>query len=177
MTVGAGHRVALVGGHVPLGSWGQIGVSGVSDATLETSSGHVAELPSSFARNAASTVFWLDEADGLLLLIPRLDELILEVDLRLGTALELEWLMRDEDEDLRFASVAPGPGGILLVLYERGLVCIEANGHIRWHVMHDDLSAEVVAMDRDHVVLRQQWPQELAGRERRYLLKNGELMV
>jgi hypothetical protein len=175
MSVGAGHGATFASGRVSLGSWGQLEVSGVSHAMLETSSGYVAELPSSFARNAATTVFWLDEAGGLLLLIPRIDEVILKVDVRNETILELEWLIRDEDEDLRFASISPGPCGTLLVLYERGLVCIEANGDIRWHAMHDDLSAEIVAVDEDHVVLRQQWPQELAGRERRYSLRSVEL--
>jgi hypothetical protein len=177
MTVGGGRRAALVGGRVSLGSWGQIEVSGVSRATLETSSGYVAELPSAFARNAATTVFWLDEADGILLLIPRIDDVILKVDLRFETMLELAWLIRDEEEDLRFASVSPGPSGTVLVLYERGLISIEANGDIRWHVMHDDLSAEIVAVDTEYVVLRQQWPQELAGRERRYSIESGELLA
>jgi hypothetical protein len=61
---------------------GHLQVSGDSHATLETSSGYVAALPSSFACNATRTVFWLDEAGGMLLLIPRIDEMILEVDLR-----------------------------------------------------------------------------------------------
>jgi hypothetical protein len=56
-------------------------------------------------------------------------------------------------------------------------VCIEANGDIRWHTIHDDLSAEIVKIDEYHVVLRQQWPQELTGRERRYSLRNGELVA
>jgi hypothetical protein len=177
MTMGAGRRATLAGGRVSLGSWGQIEVLGVSQAVLETASGHALELPPRLARDAATTVFWLDETDGLLLLIPRIDDVILKVDLDLGTVMELEWLTRDEEEDLRFTSVSPGPSGTLLVLYERGLVCIEASGHVRWHVMHDDLSAEIVAVDKDHVVLRQQWPRELAGRERRYALKSGELVA
>jgi hypothetical protein len=78
------------------------------------------------------TLFWLDEADGLLLLIPRLGDEIVRVDLREGSVCELERLVRDEDEDLRFASARPGPAGTLLVLYERGLVCLEADGNVLW---------------------------------------------
>jgi hypothetical protein len=63
------------------------------------------------------------------------------------------------------------------VLYERGLVCLEADGSVRWHVLHDDLSAEIVAIDGDRVVLRQQWPAEATGREHRYSLANGELQA
>jgi hypothetical protein len=119
-------------------------------------SGHTVELPSKCARNAATTLFWLDEMNGLLLLIPRVGDEILKLDLREVTVRELEWLVRDEDEDLRFCSVRPGPGGTLFVLYERGLVCLEADGSARWHVLHDDLSAEILAFDEDDVVLRQQ---------------------
>jgi hypothetical protein len=119
MTVSAGHKTTLTGGHVSLGSWGQLVVSGTSRAALEMSSGHVAELPSSVARNAPTTVFWLDEAHGLLLLIPRVGGEILQVDLREGVVRELEWLVRDEDEDLRFTSVRPGPGGAACALRAR----------------------------------------------------------
>lgn len=175
MTVGAGHKVTLSGGSVSLGSWGRLDVSGLFEAKVETVSGQVVELPSNVARNLGTTVLWLDDQDGLLLLIPRTGEEIVQVDLRHGTARQLEWLVRDEDEDLRFASIQPGPGGTLLVLYERGLICLGPDGRVRWHVLHDDLSAEIVDVDQDDVVLRQQWPQELAGREHRYSLATGEL--
>ncbi len=175
MTVGAGHKVPLSGGSVSLGSWGRLDVSGFFEAKVETVSGQVVELPSDVARNLGTTMLWLDDQDGLLLLIPRISEEILRVDLRHGTACQLEWLVRDEDEDLRFASIQPVSGGTLLVLYERGLICLAPDGRVRWHVLHDDLSAEIVEIDQDDVVLRQQWPQELADREHRYSLATGEL--
>jgi hypothetical protein len=176
MTVGAGHKVNLSGGFIPLGSWGRLEVSGANVARVETSSGYTADLPSDLARNAGTTVFWLDEIDGLLLLIPRVGADILRVDLRQGTVRDLEWLIRDEDEDLRWASVHPGPGGTLLVLYERGLVCLEGDGSVRWHILHDDLSADIVEVDDAKVVLCQQWPREFAGRKRHYSLVNGETL-
>jgi len=175
MTVGAGHKVPLSGGSVSLGSWGRVDVSGLFEAKVETVSGQVVELPSDVARNLGTTVLWLDDQDGLLLLVPRTGEEILQVDLSHGTARQLEWLVRDEDEDLRFASVQPAPGGTLLVLYERGLICLGPDGRARWHILHDDLSAEIVDVDQDDVVLRQQWPQELADHEHRYSLATGEL--
>jgi hypothetical protein len=48
---------------------------------------------------------------------------------------------------------------------------------VRWHALHDDLSAEIAAAGGDDVVLRQQWPMERAGRERRYSLSTGELLT
>jgi hypothetical protein len=148
----------MSGGFVSLGSWGRVEVSGISAASVETVSGDVVELPPDVARDLGTTLFWLDEPDGLLLLIPRAGSEIVRVDLGEGVVREVEWLVRDEDEDLRFASARPGPGGTLLVLYERGLVCLDPRGAVRWHALHDDLSAEIVAVDDDRVVLRQQWP-------------------
>ena len=49
-----------------------------------------------------------------------------------------------------------GLGGTLLVLYERGIVCLESDGWVRWHVLHDDLSAGIVTVGVGGVVLRQQ---------------------
>jgi hypothetical protein len=134
-------------------------------------------MPSSVARETSDTVFWLDEAGGLLLLIPRVEDGLLRVELREGSVLELAWLVRDEEEDLRFASARPGPEETLLVLYERGMVCLESDGSVRWHVLHDDLGAEIAAVDNDRVALRQQWPAELTGSERCYSLANGELLA
>jgi len=176
MTIGQGRSVSMSGGSVSLGSWGRVEVSGASAASVEMVSGDVVELPPDVARELGRMVFWLDEPGGLLLLIPRAGSEIVRVDLCEGAVREVEWLVRDEDEDLRFASVRPGPGGMLLVLYERGLVCLDPRGVVRWHVLHDDLSAEIVAVDGDRIVLRQQWPRELAGRERYYSLSTGELL-
>lgn len=166
MAIGAGHKVSLSEGSVSLGSWGRLEVSGSSAASVETVSGRTVELPADLAGNISTTLFWLDESDGRLLLIPRLGDQILSVDLRGGALHELEWLIRDEDEDLRFASARPGPDGTLLILYERGILCLGADGNVRWHALHDDLSAEIILVDDIRVVLRQQWPNELVGRER-----------
>lgn len=177
MAIGAGRRVTLSGGSAALGSWGRLEVSGTTAASVETVTGCAAELPAEVAGSIGTILLWLDEIDGLLLLIPRLGGQVLRVDLTDGEVHELEWLIRDEDEDLRFASVRPGPSGILLVLYERGIICLEADGNVRSHALHDDLSAEIVSVDDSRVVLHQQWPNELAGRERHYSLSSGELLM
>jgi hypothetical protein len=147
ISIGAGRALTLSGGSILLGSWGRLEVKGTSVACVETACGQDVELPSDVAQNLGTIFFWLDDADGLLLLIPRVGDVILLVDLRVGTVSELEWLVRDEDEDLRFASVRPGPARTLFVLYERGLVYLEADGSVFWHTLHDDLSADIVAID------------------------------
>lgn len=176
LTVGEGHTVELVGGEVPLGPWGRIEVSGLESARVETGGGATLEFAPEVAQHLDDTVCWLDEADGRLLLVPRTEERILRVDLLQGVIDEVDWLVRDEDDDLRFVSVRPGPASALLILYERGLLCLEPDGRKRWHVLHDDLSAEIVAVDDDEVILHQQWPQELAGQQRKYRVTTGEPM-
>lgn len=128
------------------------------------------------AQYFGNTVFWLDDDGGRLLLVPRTGDHIWQIDLREGKAREIDWLIRDEDEGLRFTSVHSGPAGLLFVLYERGLVCLEEDGRKRWHSLHDDLSAEYVGVEDDRVVLRQQWPPELADREHKFRITSGEAL-
>jgi len=37
---------------------------------------------------------------------------------------KVDWLVRDEDEELRHLEIRPTAAGELLVIYERGLLCI-----------------------------------------------------
>jgi hypothetical protein len=85
---------------------------------------------------------------------------------------ELEVLFRGDDEDLWTLSIRPAPDGSLLLLYERGLVCIDATGSIRWHRLHDDISARFVEVG-DVVWVETQWPTEFAGVRVGYDLATG----
>jgi hypothetical protein len=91
-----------------------------------------------------------------------------------STRVKEEQLFRDEEPDLRFVTFIPSTSGGLLVLYERGLVFVDSDGAVRWHRLHDDLSAHVVQLSDEDVVLETQWPRELAGSRRRYRLEDGE---
>jgi hypothetical protein len=86
---------------------------------------------------------------------------------------QLDPLFRGDDIDLRFINGRQAPDSSLLLLYERGLVCIESIGAIRWHRLHDDISARVVEVTEDAVLLETQWPVELAGHRVAYSLRDG----
>jgi len=86
----------------------------------------------------------------------------------------VDWLVRFEDEDFRWINVRQAPGGDLLVLYERGLLCIDHAGRMRWHVLHDNLSAGFAGVDNAEVTIRSEFP-EMVGWVRRYSLATGDL--
>src|SRR5439155_12977905 len=126
MALGRGFAVALLAGVVPLGRWG---VLRLDDTPV-----------------LADALLWLDDEQGILVVAPRTGGSLVRVHLAGDEASEIDWLVRDEDDDLRFMTVRPVPSGELLLLYERGLVCLEPDGLVRWHVLHDDLSADIQAV-------------------------------
>lgn len=173
MSLGNGHAVRMSGGLIPLGSWGALEVVGATSVRLETSSGETVDCSGGAFQYLGNAVYWLDGEAGLLLFIPRIGDQILQFELSGGKVGEVDWLVRDEDEGLRFISVRPGPSGVLFILYERGLICLEADGRKRWHSLHDDLSAEYIGIEDGNIILQQQWPPELAGRRHRYRISDG----
>ncbi len=50
-------------------------------------------------------------------------------------------LDRDPDEDLRFISFHEADSCVIC-LYERGVLCLEHDGTIRWKAAHSDISAQ-----------------------------------
>lgn len=64
-------------------------------------------------------------------------------------------LLGDEIQFLRFKQA---PNGGLLVLYESGLVCLDRSGSLRWHRMHNDITAEFGPVDQEHVCIRRRRP-------------------
>ena len=76
-----------------------------------------------------------------------------------------EQLIRDEQPDLRFITFHPATEGSLLVLHERGLLLVDAEGAVRWHRLHDDRSAHLVELSDDEVVLERSglWSSPVAG--------------
>lgn len=83
---------------------------------------------------------------------------------------EKEFLYRDEDASLRRLEFHVAPDASLIGLYERGIFRILDDGAIVWHRLHDDISARILEMTRDHIVIETQWPPEHAGVLNRYRL-------
>jgi hypothetical protein len=85
----------------------------------------------------------------------------------------MDYLFRDEDEGLRFLSFHPADDGSLVLLYERGVLCVTDAGTLRWHRLHDDLSAYLVSASDGVVVIERQWPVAEAGKRMRFRLVDG----
>ena len=173
--IGNGRKVELTKGRATLGRWGELIVSGANSARIETISGETLEVDESTAAQISDMVRWLEDENGLLLFIPVFGATVEAFDLRYDRTWRVDWLVRDDDEELRHLGIRPTSAGELLVLYERGLLCIGAGGRVRWHILHDDISARFETVEDDHVTIGTQWPVELMGRERRYSLATGEL--
>src|SRR5439155_18900818 len=82
MTLGQGFAVAPHGGAVAVGRWGVL---------------RLAEAPM-----LADSVLWLDHDQGILVVAPLTGTSLVRVRLAYDEASEIDWLVRDEDSDLRF---------------------------------------------------------------------------
>lgn len=120
-----------------LGAWGRL-VPGAFAVEMQTRSGLVTELPPEVGWGPDSTLFWLDEADGILLPIPRTGNDLLRVDLATGTVECLEWLYRASIDEFLHVKVWPDPDGTAVLAYERGTVKLDADGRVRSHETFDD---------------------------------------
>lgn len=133
----------------------------------------VVEDPEAFGLGRGP-VCWRNLATNVLLLGSQLTHVLYAISLPEQQVREADVLLRDDDEDLRFLSVSSGDNGFLLTLYERGLVCIDADGLVRWHRLHDDLSARLVGVEGGVAILETQWPPQMAGARKGFRLDDGE---
>lgn len=119
---------------------------------------------------------WANTSREQVLATSQYSHLLYVVILR-GEQVRTEHLFRDEEPDLRFLTFRPLDDGSVLMLYERGLLLVDSDGAIRWHRLHDDVSAHVVGVSTKEVILETQWPLKLAGVRRRFRLVDGEELV
>lgn len=111
MAVGLGREVT---DPASLGSWGRF----VSDSTL----------------------CWLDEADGILLVIPRTGDDVLRVDLATASVEHLERLYRVNVEECRHVKMWPDLDGTVVLAYDRGTVKLDAQTRVRSHQVINDFA-------------------------------------
>ena len=116
---------------------------------------------------------WVNPDEEVVVVGARQSDVVYSVLLPKGLVVQVDHLLRHDEPDLRFLSVRPAPDGSLLVLYERGILCVASDGSRRWHRLHDDISARFISVDDDVVVIETQWPMELAGRRTYYRLVDG----
>jgi hypothetical protein len=117
---------------------------------------------------------WVNPDEQVVVVGAAQSEVLYSVLLPRDFVTQVEHLLRHDEPDLRFLSVRPAPDGSLLVLYERGILCLASDGSRRWHRLHDDISARFITVDDEVVVIETQWPVELAGRRTYYRLADGE---
>ena len=135
MAVGAGCEVT---GQASLGSWGRLVRASAWVVGLETAAGQVVEFPCEVYWD--KTLFWLDEADGILLLAPRTGDHVLRVDLATATVEHVERLYRVSVEEFLFVKMWPDPDGTAVLHYDRGTVKLDADGRVRRHEVINDFA-------------------------------------
>jgi hypothetical protein len=139
MAVGAGREVIASGESASLGAWGQL-VPGAFAVGMQTRSGLVTELPPEVGWGPDSTLFWLDEADGILLLVPRVGDQVLRVELSTGTVQYLERLYRISVSEFLHAKMWPDADGTAVLQYDRGTVKLDADARVRSHQVSNDFA-------------------------------------
>ena len=135
MAVGAGREIT---GQAPLGSWGRLVRASAWVVGLETPSGLVVEFPDEVYWD--KTLFWLDEHDGVLLLVPRTGDDVLRVDLATATFEHLERLYRVNVTEFLHVKMWPDADGSAVLHYDRGTVKLDASGRVRSHQVINDSS-------------------------------------
>jgi len=117
---------------------------------------------------------WVQTTNRVVVIASRSASNLYRVSLSDMEVQELDVLFRGEDDDLRNLSGRSMTDGSLLLLYERGIVCLDPEGFVRWHRLHDDISARIAETDNEIVWVETQWPAELAGTRVGYDLASGQ---
>ena len=167
--------VEFASGFLDLGDCGSLKIRGRSEGVITTASGERVDLPADVNAQITESVLWFLPAAGILLVIPRLGFTIYDIDLASGGCGEVDWMIREEDDPgLRHVEIQEPSDGGLLILYERGLIRLGSDLKVRWHILHDDVSAGLLKIDNNCATFVQQWPQDVSGRVRRFHLATGE---
>jgi hypothetical protein len=103
---------------------------------LETPAGQVVEFPREVYWD--KTLFWLDEQEGVLLLIPRTGNDVLRVDLATATVEHLERIYRVNLMEFLHVKMWPDADGTAVLGYERGTVKLDAKARVRSHQVLND---------------------------------------
>ncbi len=82
-------------------------------------------------------------------------------------------LDRHDTDDLRFLTFRSGDDHHVVALYERGLLGIDDDGNVAWHVIHDDISARLLEAGDGLIWVESQWPNEAAGHRYAYRIDDG----
>ena len=124
---------------------------------VRTSDGPLAALKAPELIRRPDELRWWSTPDRVLLLTATHASRLFRVRLHTGETGVAVRLQRRYSEvlgaQLQFLTCRPAGNGDLLFLYESGLACVEANGNLRWHRIHNDVSAAFGAVDGEHVCI------------------------
>jgi hypothetical protein len=116
---------------------------------------------------------WINSESEVLIVAARQSEALYVATMSTHQVEEPDLLIRGDEPQLRHLSGHPAGDGSLLLLYERGLVCISPEGDVRWHRLHDDISARLISAADGVAVIEKQWPVPDSGSLTRYRLEDG----
>jgi hypothetical protein len=147
---------------------------GASSIELSSEGGDATIDDASLVSSVLELSLWLHTGNRVVVVTSRSAACVYRVSLSDMGVQELDLMFRGEDDDLRHLTARAATDGSLLLLYERGLMCLNSDGFVRWHRLHDDISARFVDVDSKRVWLESQWPQDVAGRRTGYDLESGQ---
>jgi hypothetical protein len=112
--------------------------------------------------------WWMSPRDNVLVMTSKHASQLFRVPLDTGVIKVAADLQRSYSDllgdEVQFLECTEGPGGELLVLYEAGLVCLDAHGKLRWHRLHHDVTAKFVSVDDGCVVIERHLPADRTER-------------
>lgn len=126
--------------------------------TLRTPDGPLAMLNApELVRRPDELRWWYRTPQQVLLLTATHAPRLFKVHLRTGEAGVAATLKRRYSEvlgdQLQFLTCRQTADGSLLFLYESGLLCVDAEGNLRWHRIHDDVTAAFGPVDGEYVCI------------------------
>lgn len=106
--------------------------------------------------------WWMSPRDNVLVVTATHASHLFRAPLDTGVTKVAADLKRKHSEvlgdEVQFLSCKQAPDGALLVLYESGLVCLDAHGKLRWHHLRHDVTATFGTVDGNCVCIERKLP-------------------
>lgn len=150
----------------PIGLEMEVQPDGIS---LNTPTARVAVVRApELTRRPNDLQWWLSRRDPVLVVTATHASHLFRVPLDTGVTKVAADLNRKHSDvlgdEVQFLSCRQAPDGGLLVLYESGLVCLDAHGKLRWHHLDNDVTARFGTIEQDHVCIERHLPFDRVGR-------------
>lgn len=146
---------------------------------LSTSAGPVAVLEApELIRRPDELRCWVGKPQSVLVLTATHASRLFRVVLETGAAEVAATLNRRYSpvlgDQLQFLTCKRAGDGTLLLLYETGLLCLDPDGMVRWHRLHNDVTATFACVDGEYVCIEGCQPVDGAKVRTYFRLEDGE---